>query len=40
LTEGDYGYVIIGLDLANGPDCSVMNDGTVAANPCWGETQG
>lgn len=26
---------IVGVDLANGPDCSVRGDGTVIANPYW-----
>jgi len=39
--EGEYGgYVVAGIDLANGPDCSVMSDGTVKVNPYYEETQG
>ena len=31
---------IIGVDLARGPDWSVMSDGTVKVNLNWEETQG
>lgn len=30
---------VIGIDLAHGPDCSVMSDGTVVTNPCWEEKE-
>ncbi|HBC93155.1 MAG TPA: hypothetical protein DCZ10_09745 [Pelotomaculum sp.] len=33
--EGEYGDAVIGVDLANGPDCSAMSDGTWLFNPEW-----
>lgn len=35
--EDGYGKAIIGVDLARGPDYSVLSDGTVVLNPEWND---
>lgn len=37
--EGEIGKAVIGVDLARGPDYSVV-DGEVITNPLWEEIQG